>query len=115
MSALAGVPKVARIDRLTDEQRARMPEWRDRWIEIGLRAGAADRPKFEVAVAECYRAAKLAPPQRIVWVSSPLVLAIAAPAAALAIEWRSQIAKDPSVASALLSWLAEKGGEVGDG
>ena len=32
-----------RIDKLTDAQRARMDEWADRWIEVGLRTGPADR------------------------------------------------------------------------
>ena len=49
--------KVTRVDALTDEQRARMPEWRDKWIEIGLRTGPADRAKFEKHVVRCYQAA----------------------------------------------------------
>jgi hypothetical protein len=70
-----------RIDRLTPEQEARMDEWADRWIEIGLRTGPADRPRFEAAVAECYRFAGLEPP-RVVWCSSPLVAVVAGPIAA---------------------------------
>lgn len=48
---------VKRIDSLTEAQRARFDEWADKWIEVGLRTGAADRPKFEAAAEQCYRAA----------------------------------------------------------
>ena len=71
-----------RIDKLTDEQAAQMPAWRDKWIAIGLSTERADRAKFEAAVVRCYAAAKLAPPKRIVWVLSPLIMALAAPIAA---------------------------------
>src|SRR5580658_7710377 len=89
---------VKRVDSLTEDQKARFPEWVKRWTDIGLRTGPADRPAFERHVARCYQAAGLDPPKRVVWVSSPFVLAFAAPAAALAIEWRKAIAKDPNVA-----------------
>ncbi len=71
-----------RIDKLTDEQAAQMPAWRDKWIAIGLSTARADRAKFEAAVVKCYAAAQLAPPKRVVWVASPPVLALAAPIAA---------------------------------
>jgi len=96
---------VTRIDNLTAEQRARMPEWRDEWIDIGLRTGPADRPVFERNVARCYVAAGLEPPKRVVWVSSPLMLAFCGPAAALAIELRKRVATNPKFALALLRWL----------
>jgi len=77
---------VTRIDRLTDEQRARFDEWADRWINVGLRTGPADRERFEAAVRDCYRFAGIPFPDIVVWVPSPLVMAFAAPAAAFAIE-----------------------------
>lgn len=77
---------VKRVSALTEDQRARMDEWADRWIEVGLRTGPADRERFEAAVGECYRFAGLEPPRRVVWVGSPLVMAIAAPIAG----WLSQ-------------------------
>src|SRR5574340_107661 len=77
---------VKRIDFLTPQQRARMDEWADHWIEVGLRTGAADRPKFEKAVEQCYRAAGLSWHGNVVWVPSPIVMAIAAPVAALVIQ-----------------------------
>lgn len=70
-----------RIDRLSDKERARFDEWADRWIEIGLRTGDADRPRFEAAVVECYRFAGL-PVPRVVWTTSPLAVALAGPIAA---------------------------------
>src|SRR5579859_4828603 len=75
-----------RIDQLSDEERARFNEWADKWIEIGLRTGPADRDRFEAAVRDCYRFAGIPFPEVVVWVPSPLVMAFAAPAAALAIE-----------------------------
>ena len=74
------------IDQLSDTERARFNEWADRWIDIGLRTGPADREKFEAAVRECYGFAGIPWPGVVVWVPSPLVLAFAAPAAALAIQ-----------------------------
>lgn len=76
----------ARVDRLSDGERARLDEWADRWIEVGLRTAPADRGRFEAAVRDCYRFAGIPFPGVVVWVSSPLVLAFAAPAAALSIE-----------------------------
>ena len=72
------IKRVNRIDRLTPEQEAQFSAWRERWITAGLQTGIADRPKFEKAVTDCYRAAGLEPPKRVVWVSSPIVLALAA-------------------------------------
>jgi len=86
LSKLATIPPVTRIDALTPEQEARFAEWRDRWIATGLRTGKADRERAEKAIATYYRAAKLDPPKRIVWVSSPLVGALAFPAALLLTE-----------------------------
>jgi hypothetical protein len=64
-----------RIDNLTDEQKAAMPAWRDKWIAIGLKTGAADRPLFDRAVKECYRFAKLEQPE-VVWTTSPLTVVL---------------------------------------
>ena len=75
-----------RIDKLTEPQKASFDEWADRWIEVGLRTGNADRPKFEAAVRECYRFAGLEPPKVIVWTMSPLVVSMAGPIASLVIE-----------------------------
>ena len=63
---------MSRIEKLTDAQIARMAEFRDRWIKIGLSTEPADRPVAEAGIIESYRAAGLSPPQRIVWCGSPL-------------------------------------------
>ena len=76
------------IKKLTPTQQARMAEWADRWIEIGLRTGAADREKFKQGAEGCYQAAGLKWHNHVVWVSSPLVLALAAPVASLVIQMR---------------------------
>jgi hypothetical protein len=71
-----------KIKRLTPEQTAAMPAFAQKWIEIGLCTKPADRARFEAAVAECYRQAKLAPPKAVIWVPNPLVGALAFPIAA---------------------------------
>ena len=105
-----------RIDELTPAQKAKMSEWADRWIEIGLRTGEADWGEFERAAKECYRYAGIPWPDVLVRVSSPIVLAFAAPAASLAIELirrqpKSPNAVDGAVGDAVLDAV---GGAVGD-
>ena len=102
MSPINGtIERVTRIDRLTPEQEAQFPAWRDRWIAAGLQNGAADRTKFEKAVTDCYRAAGLEPPKRVVWVSSPIVLALAAPIAAYVLALREKLAAGHAVDGAV--------------
>jgi hypothetical protein len=43
------------IERLTDAQKARAAEFRDRWMQIGLCTDPADRPRAEAAIRETYR------------------------------------------------------------
>ena len=74
-----------RITALTDEQKGRMAEWRDRWIAIGLSTERADWERFEKAARECYSIINLNPNVPIIHVSSPYVGAFAAPIAASAI------------------------------
>src|SRR3990167_7774292 len=89
------------IDKLTDEQKARFSEWRDRWIAIGLQTGETDWKNFEKGARDCYRFAGLAPPKRIVRVESPLVLARAAPNAAYHIADRLREKSDGAVHGAV--------------
>ena len=60
------------IERLTDAQKARAAEFRDRWMQIGLCTDPADRPRAEAAIRQIYRLGGLEPPARIVWCGSPL-------------------------------------------
>jgi len=60
------------IKSLSNAQRARFPEFVDKWTKIGLCTDPADRPSAELAIKLMYKYAKLEEP-RIVWCSSPLV------------------------------------------
>jgi len=74
-----------KITELTEKQKSRMPEWRDRCIAIGLSTERIDKERFERAVRICYEKANLNPNVPIVHVSSPIVGAFAAPVAAFVI------------------------------
>src|SRR5438309_368358 len=101
-----------RIDSLTDAQRARFPEWVAKWIKIGLSTERADRKRFEKAVAVCYRETGLEPPKKVVWVTSPLALAFAAPTAAFLIEMHKNLAKKDLDASVRASVGTSVGASV---
>lgn len=70
-----------RYDILKPEHGARFGEWVERWINIGLSCAPADRGAAEDAYRTCYRLAGLPEPKRVVWVKSPLTLALAGPIA----------------------------------
>ena len=67
-----------KIMTMTEDQKALMALYAQKWIEIGLCTDPADRPRAEAAVRECYRLAKIPMPPRIVWVQSDWVGAFAA-------------------------------------
>lgn len=71
---------------MTDAERAQLEPWAQKWIQIGLSTERLDLPRFSAAARDCYRYAGLEEPRAIIPVSSPLVLALAGPIAALAIE-----------------------------
>jgi hypothetical protein len=93
-----------KIERLTKKQDSLLPVWRDKWIEIGLSCEPADRPRAEVAYRACYKAAGLHADVPIVWVSSPIVGAFAAPIAAQII----CAEKEKAVGSAVYSAVDSK-------
>jgi hypothetical protein len=72
-----GVIMAAKIERLTPEQQARIPEFVEYWTKVGLSTEPADRPRAEAAIAAMYAGSNLPPPQAIVWCGSPLSLALA--------------------------------------
>lgn len=74
--------KVKRIDELTEEQRAQMGPWAEKWIQIGLSTEPADWERFEKCAKDCYRYADLDPNVPVVRVPSPIVGGLAAPIAA---------------------------------
>jgi hypothetical protein len=63
---------MSRIERLTDSQIARFPEFVDRWTKISLCTDPADRPRAEAAIRDMYRRGGIKPPSTIVWCGSPL-------------------------------------------
>ncbi len=63
---------------LTAEQEAMLARIRDRWAAVGLDAGPTDRQAAEAGFRQAYRAAGLAPAQRVLWLASPLQGVVAA-------------------------------------
>lgn len=66
-----------RIAALTFKQKARIPEFARKWIDIGLSTKPADRPRAEKAIAGLYRLAKLKEPQ-VIWLPCPIGAAFSA-------------------------------------
>ena len=67
-----------RIDSLTDEEKSKMAEYAEKWIEIGLKTGETDWDTFDKYMPVAYEKAGLKYPKNVVRVSSPLVGALAA-------------------------------------
>src|SRR3990167_7925762 len=65
------------IKELTEEQKARMPEWGDKWVKIGLQTGETDWDTFDENIKLAYEKAKVPFPTRVVRVSSPFIGALA--------------------------------------
>ena len=65
------------IKELTEEQKARMPEWVDKWVKIGLQTGETDWDTFDENIKLAYEKAKVPFPTRVVRVSSPFIGALA--------------------------------------
>jgi Domain of unknown function (DUF6745) len=65
---------VRRLHSLTDAQRAKLSEWAQQWIAIGLSTEPADRPTFERAVRTLYLEQGRKPPSRVIWTGSPLAV-----------------------------------------
>jgi capsid protein len=62
-----------RLYSLSDAQRARLSEWAQQWLAIGLSTEPADRPTFERAVAR-YTLSKGECTSRVIWTGSPLAV-----------------------------------------
>jgi len=69
---------VSRIEQLSQEQVARLAEFRERWLRIGLATGPGDRAAAIAGVNEAYAAAGLKSPKIVIWLGSPLAGAIGA-------------------------------------
>lgn len=59
------------ITSLTEAQEKQLAIYRDKWIEIGLKTGPANRARAEKLIIAAYEAANLTPPKEIVWFDSP--------------------------------------------
>lgn len=68
---------MTKIMSLTDAQKARFPEFVNKWIDIGLSTEPANREKSEAAIAGLYRLAKLKEP-RVIWLPCPISAALSA-------------------------------------
>lgn len=62
------------IEKLTEEQEALLPVYRDKWLKVGLSTEKCDRAKAEKWVADAYKVAGFDPPRLISWAKGPLDL-----------------------------------------
>ena len=67
-----------KIERLTDEQVAQLPVYRDKWLAIGLSTEPLDLEKAKSAAIKAYKLAGLKPPQRVFHFQSPMSAALGA-------------------------------------
>lgn len=70
---------------LTEEHRARLPEWSQKWIDISLKTGRIsedEEVQVRQHVMDLYRAASLEPPRNVVIAPSPICASFAAGIAA---------------------------------
>ena len=61
-----------KLSKLTDEQEALMPAYRDKWLQIGLATGAVDMPQAQRAIKAAYKAASFKPPKVYLRSYSPI-------------------------------------------
>jgi hypothetical protein len=66
---------MAKIERLTPEQAAQVPIWRNRYLRAGLSTEPADRERAEAAFAAAYRRIGREPVP-VVWADSPLTASL---------------------------------------
>ena len=89
------------ITKMTPEQEARMPEFRDAWIRHGLNNQRADFQTAIKAWEVIYKETGIPFPKGVVRVQSPIVGALAAPIAATAIEFIRKSRGEKNVRSAV--------------
>lgn len=59
------------INNLTDEQRAKFPEYVERWTKIGLCTDPSNREEADKCLHRAYKAAGMDNLRKIVWSDSP--------------------------------------------
>ncbi len=67
-----------RIDKLTPEQEAQLPVYRDKWLKIGLCTDPANKEEAEKWIDEAYKIIGYKPASQKFWVSSPKAGAVKA-------------------------------------
>ena len=65
-----------KIEALTPEQEARLPEFREKWRAIAMSTEPADRSRTEEAIERAYQCAGFKPPKRVVWGDSPSAMCL---------------------------------------
>lgn len=60
-----------KIEKLTKEQESYLPEFREKWLQIGLCTKTADRPRAETAITKMYELINKKKPM-FFWFDSPL-------------------------------------------
>ena len=68
---------MSKITKLTSEQEALLPAYRNEWLKIGLSTEPCDRPAAEAAIDALYESAGIQPPALKIWMASPLSGAMA--------------------------------------
>lgn len=61
-----------KLEKLTPEQEAIFPIYRDKWLKIGLDTNPTNRDEAEAAIRLTYECGGLLPPKVIIWCRSPL-------------------------------------------
>lgn len=62
------------IEKLTDAQEAKLPEYREEWLAVGLSTEPSDRERAERAIPVACENAGVPVPELVVWCASPLGL-----------------------------------------
>ncbi|HEY3525436.1 MAG TPA: hypothetical protein VGK47_04505 [Nitrososphaeraceae archaeon] len=65
------------IEQLTDEQKAKIPEYVEKWEKIFWSTERADKGKAEEGIREYYKQFGIEPPKHIIWFDSPYALCYA--------------------------------------
>ena len=60
------------ITELSEEQKAKLPYYRDKWLKIGLSTETIDREKAKAAICHMYECAGLDAPKTFMFLSSPM-------------------------------------------
>jgi len=67
-----------KIESLSELEISRLPEYRDKWLSIGLSTEAGNKGRAQELAIQAYHKAGVAPPNAFLWLQSPYVGAVAA-------------------------------------